>query len=175
MVVPGGLLGDERYLDPVLAGDKAVCRLAAASGAKSFSLSSLVRLRCAGKDGRARTRHTERVGGEHPPGQRARKHQHAADKCRHRRTPVGGALFLPRWVKSSRASCPTITADPQKNRPESRQRGERGKSATTGSERAHERAKNKCFAQSMASATAVRWHCHLRARRLANQLSCSWW
>ena len=45
-----GFLSDKRYLDPVLAGDKAVCNLATASGARSFSLSSLVRLRCAGED-----------------------------------------------------------------------------------------------------------------------------
>lgn len=45
-----GFLGDKRYLDPVLAGDKAVCDLVAALGAKRFSFSSLIRLRCAGED-----------------------------------------------------------------------------------------------------------------------------
>ena len=48
-----GFLGDERYLDPVLVGDNVVRDLVAASGAKSFSLSSLVRLRCAGEDSKA--------------------------------------------------------------------------------------------------------------------------
>ena len=48
-----GFLGDERYLHPALAGDKVVRDLVAASGAKTFSLSSLVRLRCAGEDSKA--------------------------------------------------------------------------------------------------------------------------
>ncbi|NPT54900.1 DUF3883 domain-containing protein [Paraburkholderia elongata] len=45
-----GFLGAERYLDPALAGDKALCDLVARCGAKRFTISSLVRLRCAGKD-----------------------------------------------------------------------------------------------------------------------------
>jgi hypothetical protein len=48
-----GFLGDRRYLDPVLAGDKVVGDLVVKSGAKRFSLSSLVRLRCAGADSKA--------------------------------------------------------------------------------------------------------------------------
>jgi hypothetical protein len=48
-----GFLGDSRYLDASLSADRAVCELAAASGADHFILSSLVRLRCAGEDGKA--------------------------------------------------------------------------------------------------------------------------
>ena len=46
-----GFLTDNRYLDPALASDKALCDLLAKCGAKRFTISSLVRLRCAGKDG----------------------------------------------------------------------------------------------------------------------------
>lgn len=45
-----GFLSAERYLDPALAGDKALCDLAKDCGAKRFTISSLVRLRCAGED-----------------------------------------------------------------------------------------------------------------------------
>lgn len=45
-----GFLNAERYLDPALAGDKALCDLVADCGAKRFTISSLVRLRCAGED-----------------------------------------------------------------------------------------------------------------------------
>ncbi len=45
-----GFLSDKCYLDPALAGDKALCDLVATCGAKRFTASSLVRLRCAGKD-----------------------------------------------------------------------------------------------------------------------------
>ncbi|KAI5911892.1 DUF3883 domain-containing protein [Azoarcus sp. PA01] len=45
-----GFLSDKRYLDPALAADKALCDLVAECGAKRFTASSLVRLRCAGKD-----------------------------------------------------------------------------------------------------------------------------
>ncbi len=45
-----GSLSNKRYLDPALAGDKALCDLIADCGAKRFTVSSLVRLRCAGKD-----------------------------------------------------------------------------------------------------------------------------
>lgn len=45
-----GFLGDKRYLDPALAADPALCDFVAACGAKRFTLSSLIRLRCAGKD-----------------------------------------------------------------------------------------------------------------------------
>lgn len=45
-----GFLSPERYLDPQLAGDEEIGELLADSGAKSFSLSSLVRLRCAAAD-----------------------------------------------------------------------------------------------------------------------------
>ena len=48
-----GFLGDERYLDPMIAGDKSLCDLVADCGAKRFTISSLVRLRCAGKDGKS--------------------------------------------------------------------------------------------------------------------------
>jgi hypothetical protein len=44
------LLSSERFLDAQLAGDEDIRELAADSGAKTFSLSSLVRLRCAGAD-----------------------------------------------------------------------------------------------------------------------------
>ncbi|SDA75387.1 MULTISPECIES: DUF3883 domain-containing protein [unclassified Janthinobacterium] len=40
-------LGAARYLDPLLASDKATCDLVTAYGAKRFTISSLVRLRCA--------------------------------------------------------------------------------------------------------------------------------
>ncbi|MFG1359333.1 protein NO VEIN domain-containing protein [Xanthobacter pseudotagetidis] len=42
-----GFLSDNRYLDPVLAADQALCDLIADRGAKRFTLASLVRLRCA--------------------------------------------------------------------------------------------------------------------------------
>ena len=45
-----GFLGAQHYLDPALTGDKALCDLVADCGAKRFTISSLVRLRCAGKD-----------------------------------------------------------------------------------------------------------------------------
>jgi hypothetical protein len=45
-----GFLSDKRYLDPALAGDKVLCDLVAKCGAKRFTASSLVRLRCAGAD-----------------------------------------------------------------------------------------------------------------------------
>ncbi|MEW9581399.1 DUF3883 domain-containing protein [Paraburkholderia sp. DGU8] len=45
-----GFLSAQRYLDPALAGDKALCDLVASCGAKRFTISSLVRLRCASKD-----------------------------------------------------------------------------------------------------------------------------
>lgn len=41
-----GFLSDENYLDPALVRDERVATLAIASGAKEFTLSSLVRLRC---------------------------------------------------------------------------------------------------------------------------------
>lgn len=44
------LLDDEWYLDAKLARDESVLALAGAAGAKSFTLASLVRLRCAGDD-----------------------------------------------------------------------------------------------------------------------------
>ncbi|HEV7286074.1 MAG TPA: DUF3883 domain-containing protein [Kaistia sp.] len=55
MVLPtdeeyAGLLSAERYLDPLLAGDKDVCDLFACCGAKRFTIGSLVRLRCAGEN-----------------------------------------------------------------------------------------------------------------------------
>jgi hypothetical protein len=55
LVVPAaptldGLLEDKRYLDAELAGDAEAVRLARTVGAKAFTLSSLVRLRCAGRD-----------------------------------------------------------------------------------------------------------------------------
>ncbi|MEA3033388.1 MAG: hypothetical protein QOH86_1404, partial [Sphingomonadales bacterium] len=55
LVVPSapaldGLLEDKCYLDARLAGDAEVVRLAGAAGARTFTLSSLVRLRCAGRD-----------------------------------------------------------------------------------------------------------------------------
>jgi hypothetical protein len=48
-----GFLSESRYLHPALTSDGAVRELAAASGAAHFTLSSLVRLRCAGKDTKA--------------------------------------------------------------------------------------------------------------------------
>lgn len=45
-----GFLSAARYLNPALAKDNSVCELAARCGAKRFSLSSLVRLRCAGRE-----------------------------------------------------------------------------------------------------------------------------
>lgn len=45
-----GILEDKRYLDAKLARDDEVLRLAKSAGAKSFTLSSLVRLRCVGSD-----------------------------------------------------------------------------------------------------------------------------
>ena len=55
MVLPSdelyaGFLSDERYLDPGLAADRAVSELLIQCGAVRFTLGSLVRLRCAGKD-----------------------------------------------------------------------------------------------------------------------------
>ena len=55
LVVPAapaldGLLEDKCYLDAKLARDEEVLRLAGTAGAKTFTLSSLVRLRCAGRD-----------------------------------------------------------------------------------------------------------------------------
>jgi hypothetical protein len=57
MVIPSdpmldGFLNPSQYLDESLSGDSALCDLAAASGAKHFVLPSLVRLRCAGADGK---------------------------------------------------------------------------------------------------------------------------
>lgn len=49
----GKFLSDKCYLDPALAGDKALCDLVATFGAKRFTISSLVRLRCAGTDAKA--------------------------------------------------------------------------------------------------------------------------
>ncbi len=49
----GGFLGDKRYLDPKLSDDKALCDLAADCGSKRFTVSSLVRLRCAGENSSA--------------------------------------------------------------------------------------------------------------------------
>lgn len=45
-----GILSDERYPDPSLAADRDVSELLIQCGARRFSLGSLVRLRCAGKD-----------------------------------------------------------------------------------------------------------------------------
>jgi len=45
-----GFLTGKRYLDRALAADKAICDLVADCGAKRFTIASLVRLRCAGKD-----------------------------------------------------------------------------------------------------------------------------
>lgn len=45
-----GFLSATRYLDPSVAGDQALCDLVENYGAKRFTLSSLVRLRCADKD-----------------------------------------------------------------------------------------------------------------------------
>jgi hypothetical protein len=45
-----GFLANECYLDSAIASDEALCDLAADCGAKRFTLSSLVRLRCAAKD-----------------------------------------------------------------------------------------------------------------------------
>lgn len=45
-----GFLSDKHYLDPVLAEDQDVCDLIERCGANRFTLGSLVRLRCAGKD-----------------------------------------------------------------------------------------------------------------------------
>ncbi|WP_230628501.1 DUF3883 domain-containing protein [Sphingomonas sp. Leaf37] len=45
-----GFLGDSRYLDPAISGDSPLRLLVASCGAKPFTISSLVRLRCAGKD-----------------------------------------------------------------------------------------------------------------------------
>lgn len=45
-----GFLGDACYLDPVLSADKNLRELAEKCGAKPFTVASLVRLRCAGKD-----------------------------------------------------------------------------------------------------------------------------
>ncbi|MDD1962125.1 DUF3883 domain-containing protein [Pseudomonas sp. 39004] len=45
-----GFLGAQRYLDSALACDKTVCELVVNCGAKRFTISSLVRLRCAGQD-----------------------------------------------------------------------------------------------------------------------------
>lgn len=45
-----GFLSDARYLDPRLAGDAAVEAMARTAGALPFTLSSFIRLRCAGED-----------------------------------------------------------------------------------------------------------------------------
>lgn len=45
-----GFLNAQRYLSPTLADDEKVCCLAADCGAKKFTVSSLIRLRCAGQD-----------------------------------------------------------------------------------------------------------------------------
>lgn len=45
-----GFLSDERYLNPVLAADEALCAMIVGHGAKHFTLTSLVRLRCAPKE-----------------------------------------------------------------------------------------------------------------------------
>lgn len=45
-----GFLGDSRYLDSTISDDAALRALVASCGAKPFTLSSLVRLRCAGED-----------------------------------------------------------------------------------------------------------------------------
>jgi len=45
-------LPDERYLDPALEGDQPILAFLTASGAKRFTLSSLVRLRCGDKEGK---------------------------------------------------------------------------------------------------------------------------
>ena len=44
-----GFLSDKRYLMPTLARDKVLCDFVSRCGAKQFTLSSLVRLRCAGE------------------------------------------------------------------------------------------------------------------------------
>jgi hypothetical protein len=46
----GGFLENRHYLDSTLATDKGLCDLAAGFGAHRFTVSSLVRLRCAGKE-----------------------------------------------------------------------------------------------------------------------------
>jgi hypothetical protein len=48
-----GQVSAKNYLDPSLAGDAASCDLVVEYGAKRFTVSSLVRLRCAGEDARA--------------------------------------------------------------------------------------------------------------------------
>lgn len=45
-----GFLSDERYLDPVLAGNQDIRDLLERCGANRFTLGSLIRLRCAGED-----------------------------------------------------------------------------------------------------------------------------
>ena len=45
-----GFLSDSRYLDPTLIADPSARKLALTVGARSFTLSSLIRLRCAGAD-----------------------------------------------------------------------------------------------------------------------------
>lgn len=45
-----GFLSDKSYLNPALAGDKTLCNLVTVCGAKRFTISSLVRLRCAGEN-----------------------------------------------------------------------------------------------------------------------------
>ena len=49
----GGFLQDRKYLDQVLAERPGILGMAKTFGAKSFGLNSLVRLRCADKDGKA--------------------------------------------------------------------------------------------------------------------------
>ncbi|MER9998819.1 DUF3883 domain-containing protein [Mesorhizobium sp. M0051] len=48
----GGFLAANRYLDPALAADQGLCDLVETYGAKRFTIASLVRLRCAGKEGK---------------------------------------------------------------------------------------------------------------------------
>jgi hypothetical protein len=49
----GGFLSNKRYLDSTLASDKGLCELAAACGALRFTVSSLIRLRCADKEAKS--------------------------------------------------------------------------------------------------------------------------
>jgi hypothetical protein len=49
----GGFLGNRRYLDSTLASDKGLCDLAADCGARRFTVSSLIRLRCAGQEAKS--------------------------------------------------------------------------------------------------------------------------
>jgi hypothetical protein len=49
----GGFLENRHYLDSTLASDKGLCDLAADCGAKRFTVSSLIRLRCADKEAKS--------------------------------------------------------------------------------------------------------------------------